>query len=41
MLDIIFNANNGDRKLKWEEVAELMHKNIDSCQKTGKQCRER
>lgn len=33
--------NSGPRKLKWEEVAEIMHNNIEGCQKTGKQCRER
>ncbi len=28
-------------KLKWEQIAELMHEKIVNCQKTGKQCRER
>lgn len=31
--------NSGPRKLKWEQVAEIMHNNIEGCQKTGKQCR--
>lgn len=30
---------NATHKLKWEEVAEIMHEKIINCQKTGKQCR--
>lgn len=33
--------NNGTRKLRWQEVAQIMHSSIEGCQKTGKQCRER